>query len=159
MARDERGFTLVELAVLISVVALLIWVALPRSFTSDVHLYAAARQLQSDIRYAQELAMTTGKPHRIRFYATPTNQYKIAKVDGTEVDVRHPLTRATSFVVDLNNPPPAVQLDSGAPSYLEFDSLGRPADSAGLLTADKTISLNSGAKAITVTAETGRVSY
>jgi len=159
VARDERGFTLVELITVMAVVALLAWVALPRSFSSDVRLYTAARQLQSDIRYAQELAMTTGKRHRIRFYATPTNQYKIVKVDGSEVDVRHPLTRATSFVADLNTPPPSVQLDSGAPSYLEFDALGRPYDSVGLLTADKTISLNSAAKTITVTAETGRVSY
>lgn len=159
MARGERGFTLIELIVVMTALGLLIWVALPRSFGSDMHLYTAARQLQSDVRYAQELAMTMGKRHRIRFYATPTNQYRIVKFDGSEVDVGNPLTGAASFVVDLNNPPPAVQLDSGAPSYLEFDSLGRPFDSAGLLTADKAISLNSGAKVITVTRETGRVSY
>lgn len=159
MTRGERGFTFIEVIVVMAVLGLLIWVALPRSFASDIRRDAAARELQSDIRYAQELAMTAGKRHRIRFYVTPTNQYKIVKFDGSEVDVGNPLTGAPSFVVDLNNPLPGVQLDSGAPSYLEFDSLGRPSDSVGLLTADKTISLNSGAKVITVTAETGRVSF
>ena len=151
--RDERGFTLIELVILLAVMALLAWVALPRSFAGDVKLSAAARQLQSDIRYAQELAMTRGQHHQIRFYGasnpSPTNQYQIVTAAGQPV--LHPLTRSGSFVVDFNNTPWAgLTLDSTL--TLEFDSLGRP-------DAAKTISLNSGAKVITVTAETGRVSF
>ncbi len=153
MARDERGFTLIELVVVMVVVGLLVWVALPHSFASDVKLNAAARQLQSDIRYAQELAMRTGQHHQIRFYAasnpSPTNRYDI--VTATGQPVLHPLTRAASFVVDFNSTPwTGLQLDSTL--TLQFDSLGRP-------DAGQTISLNGGAKTITVTAETGRVSF
>ena len=153
MARDERGFTLIELSVLMVVVGLLVWAALPRSFASDVKLNTAARQLQSDIRYAQELAMIKGTHHQIRFYAAtnpnPTNRYEIVTAAGQPV--LHPLTRASSFVVDFNSPPwTGLQLDSTL--TLEFDSLGRP-------NAGQTISLNGGAKTITVTAETGRVSF
>ena len=153
MARDERGFTLIEVFVLLAVMTLLVWVALPRSFAGDVKLNAAARQIQSDIRYAQELAMITGQHHRIRFYAasnpSPANRYEIVTVTGQPV--RHPLTSSASFVVDFNSPPWAgLQLDSTL--TLEFDSLGRP-------DAGQTISLNGGAKVITVTAETGRVSF
>lgn len=153
MARGERGFTLIEVVVVIAVAALLIWVALPRSFAADVKLQAAARQVQSDIRYAQELAMTRGQHHQIRFYAasnpTPTNQYQIVTVTGGPAV--HPLTRSASFVVDFNSTPWAgVQLDTTV--TVEFDSLGRP-------NAGQTISLNGGAKIITVTAETGRVSF
>ena len=153
MTRDERGFTLIELVITKVVMALLVWVALPHSFASDVRLNAAARQLQSDIRYAQELAMTRGQHHQIRFYAasnpSPTNQYEI--VTAASQAVLHPLSRSSSFVVDFNDPQWAgVQLDSTL--TLEFDGLGRP-------DAAKTISLNGGAKVITVTAETGRVSF
>lgn len=151
MVRDERGFTLPELATVMAVVGLLIWVALPRDFTADVRLHAAARQIQSDIRYAQELAMVKGQRHRIRFYSAsnpnPTNRYEIVTLTGGAV--RHPLTGSASFVVDFNVTPWAgLQLDSTL--TLEFDSLGRP-------NAGATISLNGGAKVVTVTAETGRV--
>ena len=153
MARDERGFTLIELVVVMIVMGLLVWVALPRSFADDVKLNAAARQVQSDIRYAQELAMITGQRHRIRFYSasnpSPTNRYEIVTAAGQPVV--HPLTRSGSFVVDFNSAPwTGLQLDGTL--TLEFDSLGRP-------DAGQTISLNGGAKTITVTAETGRVGF
>ena len=153
MVRHERGFSLVEVVVLMAVMVLLVWVALPRSFASDVKLHAAARQLQSDIRYAQELAMTRGQRHRVLFYSasnpSPTNRYEIVTV--TSGPVVHPLTRDSSFVVDFNSTPWAgVQVDSTL--TLEFDSLGRP-------DAGKTISLNGGGKVITVDPETGKVNF
>ncbi len=161
MARSERGFTLIEVIVAISVVALLIWVALPRSFAADVQLQAAARQLQSDIRYAQELAMTKGQQHQIRLYAasnpSPTNRYEIVTAAGGAV--RNPLTGDGAYVVDFNSGQfSGVQLDSTL--TLGFNSLGRPVNSLGApLTSDQAISLNGGTKVLTVTAETGRVSF
>ena len=155
MALSERGFTFIEVVVVMSVVALLIWVALPRSFAADIQLQTAARQLQSDIRYAQELAMTKGQRHQIRFYSasnpSPTNRYEVVTSAGGAV--RNPLTGNGSYVVDFNSGQfSGVQLDSTL--TLEFDSLGRPNPNAGT-----TISLNGGAKVVTVTAETGRVSF
>lgn len=153
MAQTERGFTLTELMVIIAVIGLLTWVALPRNYLVDTSLGAAAHQIQSDIRYTQELAMTRGKRHQIRFYSStypsPTNRYEIRTSSGQPVT--NPLTGDGSYVVDFNAGTfPGVRLDSTL--TLEFDSLGRP-------DAAKTISLNGGAKVITVTVETGLVSF
>lgn len=155
MVRGERGFTFIEVVVVMAVLGLLIWVALPRSYASDVRLHAAARQLQSDIRYAQELAMIKGQRHQIRIYSasnpSPTNRYEIVTVTGGAVP--HPLTGKASFVVDFNGPPWAgLQLDSTV--TVEFDSLGRP-NTGGTVS----VSLGSGGKVITIDPETGRVVF
>lgn len=151
MVRGERGFTLIELVVVIAVVGLLIWVALPRSFTADVKLHAAARQLQWDIRYAQELAMVKGRRHQIRFFSathpSPTNRYEI--VTSTGNPVKNPLTGQSAYVVDFTSGPfSGVWLDTT--TAVTFDARGRP-------DAGYTITLSGGRKGITVTAETGRV--
>lgn len=159
MLRDEQGFTLAEVAVVMAVVALLVWVALPTNSTGDLRLHTLARHIQSDVRYAQERTMTTGQRHRVRFYAaanpSPTNRYDIVAISGggctvaAPCPVVHPLTRASGFVVDLSVGPWAgAQLDGTL--TLDFDSLGRP-------DAAKNISLNGGAKVVTVAAETGFV--
>lgn len=97
--------------------------------------------------------MIKGQRHQIRFYSvsnpSPTNRYEVVTASGGAVV--NPLTRASSFVVDFNSTPwVGVQLDSTL--TIEFDALGRP-------NAGQTISLNSGAKVVTVTAETGLVSF
>jgi prepilin-type N-terminal cleavage/methylation domain-containing protein len=159
MTGGQRGFTVVEVVVVMTVLALLVWVALPRSYASDTRLQTLARQIQSDVRYAQELAMRTGQRHRIRFYSVvnpnPTNRYEIVAISGSGCSVAspcsivHPLTLGTGFVVDLSAAPwGGAQLDGTL--TLDFDSLGRP-------DAAKSISLNGGAKVVTVSAETGFV--
>jgi len=159
MMSDQRGFTVAELVVVMTVLALLIWVALPRSYASDVRREALARQIQTDVQYTQELAMRTGQRHRIRFYSStnpnPANRYEIVAISGsgcsvaTPCSVLHPLSLGSGFVVDLTRAPWAgVGLDTTL--TLDFDSLGRP-------DAAKTIALDGGTKVITVSAETGFV--
>ncbi len=146
MAGGERGFTLIELVIVIVTIGLLSWVAFPKSYVTDTRIGVAARKIQSDIRYAQELAMTRGEAHQIRFFSA-TNSYDI--VTASSNPVPDPLTRDESYVVDFNSGTfSGVQLDTTI--TVEFDSLGRP-------DAAKTITLNGGSKVITVTAETGRV--
>jgi prepilin-type N-terminal cleavage/methylation domain-containing protein len=153
MERGEKGFTLVEIIIVVATIALLTWLALPKNYVTDTRIGAAARKIKEDIRYAQELAMTKGKAHQIRFFSStnpsPTNSYEI--VTATLGAVKNPLTGAASYVVNFNSGDfSGVQI--GTTTTIEFNGLGRPTFSPA-----NTISLNGGSKVITVTAETGRV--
>lgn len=60
----KRGFTLIELVILMSILGIM--VVLYTSSTgdlSDVSVDAASRKVQSDIRYAHQLATSTGVDH------------------------------------------------------------------------------------------------
>jgi prepilin-type N-terminal cleavage/methylation domain-containing protein len=151
MERGEKGFTLVELIIVVATISLLTWVALPRSYVTDTRLQTAARKVKEDIRYAQELAMIKGQRHQIRFFSStnpsPTNRYEIVTAAGQAV--KNPLTGGGSYVVDFNSGTfSGVQIDANI--TVQFDSLGRP-DVGG------SVSLNAGSKIITITLESGRV--
>ncbi len=57
--RNEKGYTLIELIVAIVIMGIISAIAIPNmSKVSDVDIYATTRQIKSDIRLAQQLAMT-----------------------------------------------------------------------------------------------------
>ncbi|MHC4269230.1 MAG: prepilin-type N-terminal cleavage/methylation domain-containing protein [Planctomycetota bacterium] len=57
--RNEKGFTIVELIIVIVIAGIMAAIAIPRmNEVSEVDIYTAARQVKSEIRYAQELAMS-----------------------------------------------------------------------------------------------------
>lgn len=59
VGRNEKGFTTIELIIVIVIAGIMAAVALPKmNHISTVDLYTTARQVKSDIRYAQELAMS-----------------------------------------------------------------------------------------------------
>jgi Tfp pilus assembly protein FimT len=66
----HRGFTLIELVVIIAV--LLVMAVLYTSSTGDlsnISIDAASRKVQSDIRYAHQLAQETGINYGVVFTA------------------------------------------------------------------------------------------
>ena len=85
------GFTLLESLLAISIAGLLAVVAIPRDndLKSPMTLDAAARKLTSDIRYAQNMAATTGDTYGFR--VTGATTYEIYNV-GTGVVAPSPFT-------------------------------------------------------------------
>ena len=65
----QRGFSLTEVTVVITIAATLAAVAIVKTTASSqtVRLKAAAKRLQADIEYAQELAMNLGREVQVRF--------------------------------------------------------------------------------------------
>lgn len=72
--KNNFGFTLIELVLVISILGLIGTVTLPLFLgTDDIALDGASRKLESDLRYAQSLATTTGDQYGVRTTTSPTN--------------------------------------------------------------------------------------
>lgn len=153
----ESGFTLVELAVILVLAAILAFVAVPRYLDRGaISVSAVAEQVASDIRYTQSLAMTSGQRNRINLAAA---SYQITSSAG--VPLVHPAT-GSSAAISLNN----VSLSGYNPpltnNYLAFDGKGIPYTDvvAGTpLGANATITLTSSGstRQVVVSPQTGRV--
>lgn len=139
---EERGFTLVELLMVIVIVGILGVVAVVRFNPRATALASAVQEASTAVRYAQELALTTHRVHGIRF-GVSGNVYQVYR---TSVDtlVRHPLTQRP-YSVSLGD---AVRID--ADYAVQFDSLGAP-DTPG------TVTFNGGRRSIRVVPNTGLV--
>ena len=81
--KKEAGFTLVELVLIIVILGILAVFAVPRMVdTTATKAAAAARKLQSDIAYAQELAMTRNVRYRVYVNAAPAPAAGYAVTDS-----------------------------------------------------------------------------
>jgi MSHA pilin protein MshC len=155
MTRHAKGFTLIELIMVMVLLGVLAAIASMRMPGDGINVSAQAEQLASDIRYTQSLAMSRGQRFRINFAA---GSYQITDISGTVAQV-HPGTGQTA-AVDLA---PAVLSGYNPPftnSYLAFDSLGVPYTDTTIAQAVlATLTLTSGGEAITVRVapQTGRV--
>jgi prepilin-type N-terminal cleavage/methylation domain-containing protein len=149
------GFTLIEL-IMVVVVLLIIaaFIAPKMTGVTGTRVNAASRKISADIRYAQQLAISTQTNHGVIFNASPTNTYSIYR-ETTSTIITDSFTGG-AYTVQLNTGDyGGVTIDSGY--QVEFDSLGSPVTGGG---GSVTIS-NAGSepiRTITVAANTGKVS-
>lgn len=66
----QKGFTLVELVVVIGVLSLLMAIGLPKLETSTYRLMDVSKGLRDDIRYVRCIKMTEGQHLRVFFQRT-----------------------------------------------------------------------------------------
>ena len=130
---SSRGYTMMELIMVMVLIAVVSVVALPKFFdTTSIAIEGAAAMVTADIRYTQELAMSTHSSKSITFTA-PNTSYT---VDSKTVNL-----------------PSKVSIASGA-TFI-FNSLGEPTTGGG---SSVQIQAGSSTKTITVESYTGRVS-
>ena len=151
--RRAQGFTLVELVSVLLLTAILAAVAMNQWPGAGINLAAQADRLQSDIRYAQSLAMNRGQRYRLNLAA---DHYWISDAGGS---VTVALPGSGAAVVTLSN---GITLSS-AYGFLVFDGKGAPyttADTPGTpLAADAVITLSADgdSRTLSISPETGHV--
>jgi len=153
----QKGFTIVELIVVLTLIALIAAIGVPRWIGQTPNLEAQKQQLISDIRYTQNLAMTHGQRYRINF--TLPSSYNITNAAGTAVT--NPSTGAST--ITLASGITLSALGNLPNNLLGFDEHGIPyTDSAVTTTqlatnATITVTANGVNQVITVTPQTGNV--
>ena len=149
-----RGFTIVELVVILVLMAIVAVLVAPQLSTTAITLPAVATRLAETIRYTQSLSMSQGQRYRLNFTAST-----VQVTDMGGVPITQPMTNSTAavslspVVLSTYNPP----LTN---NYVAFDTRGVPYISAtALLAANATITLTSGSEVTTIVIkpETGSI--
>jgi len=92
LLNSNRGFTLTELLVILSLLSLLLLVAAPAfgGLSAGRHLEITARNLAIDMRRARQMAITTGDPHCLEFFLSQHSyHYRIKNCMTAESEQRY----------------------------------------------------------------------
>jgi prepilin-type N-terminal cleavage/methylation domain-containing protein len=83
--RDVRGFTLVELLVVVAVIAIVAGIAVPsfRSSSEQIRLASATREVERVLQIARMKAVRADRVMRVRFNCPVAGQYRMVELLGT----------------------------------------------------------------------------
>ena len=86
---NNKGSMLMELLVVLGIIALLSTISIPylRKYQPNLKLNAVARDLTTDLRYAQQLTVTEQKVHLVSFDLA-NDKYYILKIDTDTTTVK-----------------------------------------------------------------------
>jgi len=127
MGKQVRGFTMIELVVVIVIAAILAFFALPRFFqTRSYDERGFLEQSLAAIRYAQKIAIASGCDTRVRFSGGTPGSYNIQRWASC-VPANH-----TSATTDITQPD-GTSFTATAPTSVSvsaldfyFDRIGQP---------------------------------
>lgn len=136
--RDQCGFTLIELVMVIVIMGALSAVAFARFNRSDFQVQAAAKELVAAIRYTQDKSMSHTGATNYRIAIVPSG-YSVTQGGAAII---HPIDGSLGYSRSWSD----ISLDTTA--TLSFDGYGNPG-----LAAPLTITLSQGAASTTITVE------
>jgi MSHA pilin protein MshC len=153
-----RGFTLIELIMVIVMLGVLAMVAAPKIFNSnDFNARGFHDETLALLRYAQKVAIAQRRTVCVSFPTDHSASLTLASVPATfdcatSVALSGPTSDAASITAKSG-----VTYSAPLPSAFNFDGLGQPITSTGLAMTTQTIQVNNAAKSITVETVTGYV--
>ncbi|HEY0009610.1 MAG TPA: prepilin-type N-terminal cleavage/methylation domain-containing protein [Tepidisphaeraceae bacterium] len=168
--RHLKGFSLIEILVVITILAIVAAVAAPQlGSRDDLKLASASRMLMSDLMYAQSRSISQQKKHYVQFAGQ--QYFLIARnAAGTALDqIAHPLNPG-NYIVSLDagalSGLSLIETTFGNASIVGFDELGSPLQynasdgTSTPLTTTGIIRLQSGQQIMTIMIEpyTGEMS-
>jgi len=165
---NQRGFTLVELIMVMVIIGILAVVAAPRFFNANVFQSRGfADQVQATLRYAQKEAIAQHRNVCVAMIASDIT-LKIAGVSGAmsacDTNLVSPAGQPSgcpSATYKICTPSAAITitLAPAVPASFNFDALGKPWDVLGTTpsTVQKSITISGATNIIYVEAETGYV--
>ena len=81
----ERGFSLVEMMIITSVIAIIAGIGMPlwSDITNSIKLGEAGRQVERELQSARLTAVSANQPMRVRFNCTNAGEYRMVELVGT----------------------------------------------------------------------------
>lgn len=157
------GFTLVELLIVIAIIAIAAFTAIPMmSSAASVQIRSAANMLTADLEYAKSMAISRAQNYSVVFDKN-TESYWIEDQDDNKL--LHPVKKGFFYEINFQNDGrlnkvDIVSADFDGTSEVKFDYLGSPYNGSGGPLNSGVISLQAGGTTTTVTVEpvTGFVS-
>lgn len=141
----QRGFSLVELVIVLVLIGVLAAYASTRFDEADYERESHARELITALRYAQEKAMTNTGTAANYQVVTDANGFTVQLSDGTAVADPH--SGAASYLRNWSN----TTVSNSAPgNMVRFDGRGAPTSGATI-----TITTGGASRTVTVEATTG----
>ena len=119
----NKGYTLVEMVIVVVVLGILSAVAIPRIIAKDQHnITTLADELRRNLSYVQLMAISQSKRMRVSVTAGGYTIYECTSTTSCAVNVPDPINPG-NFTITL---PTDITFTSGNGTNLDFDSLGRP---------------------------------
>jgi prepilin-type N-terminal cleavage/methylation domain-containing protein len=141
----KRGFTFIELIMVIAVVAVLALVIVPRMLDiGEAALETAIRKVAADMKYARDFAVNHRCGSRVDFEPL-THSYTVYEDSSGSWDIAQDPTTGEDFTVILNEGQYKgviiVSVDFDGNDLIEFNSAGEPFTSGGRLTGLGTVEM------------------
>lgn len=158
-AGDRRGFTLIELVMVIVVLGILAALAGPRIFNiSALHARGFHDQTLAYLRFAQKTAVAQRRTVCVAFTSNALTLTMAAAADTVSCAAAATLTGPQGETPVVLNARPGVGFSAVPAAAFNFDALGQPVDTNGLaLGASAVFQVAGAAAAITVEPFTGYV--